>query len=524
MTTNIPRRARLIICIAITAVSRLAGEHRSLPREPVTIGTEPQFLVDDYLVDNRWALQYDRGSREMVQRVFHAPVKHARNPLFAPPVRQPRTAPQQAPSWFSVVREPDSGLFRMWYQDNIPDPNYQRGTPGAVYTTAICYAESRDGLQWVLPKLGLVEWLGSKDNNVVWRGLRGRRAGELQIITQVPDEARRGYRYLMVYLEGGIHLVGSHDGLHWDKSSHQQLTAMSSDYPNNVLYDPVEQEFVMYCRAKDRYLVGGNRGEKIDTGESRRIARITSKELWTEWTEPPESILLADEIDTAGAFTAFYAMLVQRHGGVYWGLLHPFKWNTDIYAELAFSRDGLRFDRLPTRPRLIDLGPPGAWDSGLIFTASNWVEVGKEWWIYYAGFNGPHGARENEKLGAWRTGGIGVATIRKEGFIAMRGPEHGGVLCTRRLIWPGGGLFLNADARGGELKVRVSDTHRKVVPGFDYADGTAFSADDTAHEVKWNGRSLAEMQGRELRLEFFLREAELYTFRAGGAPSPPAGR
>ena len=517
MQSILPPPRFLAIGLALAALPRGAAEHRSLPREPMTIGTEPQFFVDDYLVDNRWAIQYGNASREMVQRVFHAPTKHPRNPVYAPPLREPATAPQEVPTFFSVVREPDTGLFRMWYQDNLPNPNYQRGVPGGAYTTAIGYAESRDGLSWVLPQLGLVEWLGNKDNNIVWRGARGRRADAPQIITQVPDAARRGYRYLMCYLEGGIHVVGSHDGIHWDSSSDKVITPMASDCPNNILYDPVEKEFVMYCRAKDRYLDGGNRGEKVDSGESRRIARMTSKELWADWSEPPQNILLADELDTNAAFTAFYAMVVQRYGGVYWGLLHPFKWNSDIFAELAFSRDGLRFDRLPMRSRLIDLGARGAWDSGMIFTASNWVEVGNEWWIYYTGHNGPHGVRENEALTAWRTGGVGVATIRKEGLIAMRGPAHGGVLCTRRMIWPGGDLFINADARGGELKVRVSDARRKVVPGFDYADGATFSGDETSLEMKWNGRGLAEMKGREIRLEFFLREAEIFTFRAGGA-------
>ncbi len=33
------------------------------------------------------------------------------------------------------------------------------------------YAESHDGLSWVLPKLGLVEWKGTNQDNVAWRGI-----------------------------------------------------------------------------------------------------------------------------------------------------------------------------------------------------------------------------------------------------------------------------------------------------------------------------------------------------------------
>ena len=86
----------------------------------------------------------------------------------------------------------------------------------------------------------------------------------------------------------------------------------------------------------------------------------------------------------------------------------------------------------------------------------------------------------------------------------MRGPAGGGVVVTRRLIWPGGDLSINADATDGEIKVRVSDAKRKPIPGYDYDDGKAFTGDSTAHIVKWNGKSLSDLKGKEVRLEFYL--------------------
>jgi hypothetical protein len=32
-----------------------------------------------------------------------------------------------------------------------------------------CYAESRDGIRWTKPELGLVEFKGSSQNNIVWK-------------------------------------------------------------------------------------------------------------------------------------------------------------------------------------------------------------------------------------------------------------------------------------------------------------------------------------------------------------------
>ena len=87
------------------------------------------------------------------------------------------------------------------------------------------------------------------------------------------------------------------------------------------------------------------------------------------------------------------------------------------------------------------------------------------------------------------------------------------------MIWPGGDLHVNCDttlldAKPGELKVRVVDAARKVIPGFDYADSIPFNGDNTSHQVTWKGRDIDSLKGRELRLEFFLTRANLFTFRA----------
>ena len=109
-----------------------------------------------------------------------------------------------------------------------------------------------------------------------------------------------------------------------------------------------------------------------------------------------------------------------------------------------------------------------------------------------------------------------LAKVRKEGFLSMRGPRRGGVVCTRRLIWPGGDLVINADAASldGELTVRVSDALRKPIGGFDHTDMSPFTGDSTSQQIRWNGRSLNELTGHEVRLEFFLKNADLYTIRA----------
>ena len=57
----------------------------------------------------------------------------------------------------------DDGIYRMYYlgirTDFVDDPNKR--------VINVCYAESTDGVTWVKPKLGICEFNGSKDNNII---------------------------------------------------------------------------------------------------------------------------------------------------------------------------------------------------------------------------------------------------------------------------------------------------------------------------------------------------------------------
>lgn len=469
-----------------------------IPEEPLKIGLDPQYFVDDYLVDNRWG---NKQSRDMVLPVYHQAQKFEGNPVI-----------DNEGGYLSVVRDAETGHFKMWYQVWYADLTEEGEFEGSNY--AIAYAESDDGLKWTRPKLGLHEWNGDRNNNVVWKGVTGARASGPQIL-RVPEKDRRGYRYILTYRTsgagkgvGGIRVVGSQDGIHWESENDTLLHTVPSDTLNGIVYDERREEYVMYCRAKDRYR--RFKGSLMDTGASRRISRMSHPKLWEAWDGEPQTILNPDELDAENDFHAFYGMPAQYHAGIYWGFLWVFRFNDYLYTELATSRDGYDFDRAVVRQKLIELGEPGSWDEYMIFASPDWVEMGDEWWIYYAGWNGPHGTRERDP-------GMGLAKIRKGGFVSLRGPASGGGVVTRRMIWPGGGLKVNCDASEGEFAVRVSTANRDVLEGFDYKDCEPFSGDNTEHEVTWtSGRTLNELAGQEIRLEFSLTSADLYSFQATG--------
>ena len=65
--------------LVFTAITCTLVVGDGLPAEPIEIGKTPQFVFDNYIVDNHWAIKY---KREAVQRIFHSARKSDQNPLL----------------------------------------------------------------------------------------------------------------------------------------------------------------------------------------------------------------------------------------------------------------------------------------------------------------------------------------------------------------------------------------------------------------------------------------------------------
>ena len=480
----------MVIVMALQAGAPDAGTGT----EPaaVAIDHDPQFFIDDHLVDNRWGVQY---LAETVTRVFHPPRKDESNPVIA-----------GNGGYVNVARDERTGLFRLWYQDY-----WDQSLNPRRYTYGIAYAESEDGIHWKLPRIGKYEFKGTRDNNIVLLGPDNGRA-EGQFLLEVPPEHRRGYAYLMLYLtdvrgQRGMHLIGSQNGIDWDSAGDVRIAAdFTPDTQASIVWDPRQAKYVCFTRATNIYRA---------RGERRKIARLEHTALWERWPVVPENILLPDSLDAETGHNYFYGMPTRYHAGIYWGFLWPYRHQEDIYTELAFSRDGRNFQRLPDRPRLIDLGPGKSWDSGMVLGSPGWLDVGDQWWIYYSGTNGPHKCQA-------LTPGIGLVRVRKEGFVSLRSPAGGGFVVTRLLRWPGGRLYVNANVGQSEMTVRITDYDRQPLRNFDSGPSDPIVGDSVRHEVKWKDGDIRDLSGRAIRLEFFMKGlVDLYTFRAVLAGDQP---
>mgnify|MGYP001489695855 CR=1 FL=1 len=109
----------------------------------------------------------------------------------------------------------DGGTYRFYYRGGTRGAN-SIIKPGTEVT---CYAESQDGKTWVKPKLGLVEFEGRKDNNIILGPTPLRTSCNFAAMLDDRPGVPPAERYKAVGAatareEGLVRLV-SPDGIHW---------------------------------------------------------------------------------------------------------------------------------------------------------------------------------------------------------------------------------------------------------------------------------------------------------------------
>jgi hypothetical protein len=524
---------------------------------------EPQLFVDDYLVDNRF--NEDLLSAR-VPHVLHPPQRPTA-PILAPDEAHPWELGGM--TWPSVVYDAPTRLFRMYYQvyqrfwDKARFPEAYRPLPSEQGPTGerpggpgyppgkyyVGYAESSDGIHWERPRSGRFPWGQHRETNIVMQGEReaftphvhvpdgagtGPDGVPVRTLGLLPPAALRGHRFLMFYGDHDHYLATSEDGAHWDERR-QCVFGYRSDAFHTLSYDEVRGEYVCYPRNTKAFSTRADGRQ----GNRRMIARFASADLWSQWDADsvPSTVVLSD----AGDADRYYGMSSFRYGGVHWGFLQRLFEDEDraaaamsasrdggewggaggaagiIDTELIFSRDGITWQRMPGYPRFFPIGEPGSWDNGMLFGPDRVIERGDEWWMYYNGWHGPHwavpGPGEGEKLGT-----IGLARCRKEGFVSIRADASGqrSYVVTRPLLWKGGDLLVNVDAatRGGAFSARVTDYLWNEIPGFGFDQTARFTGDAVRYRVRWGERSLDDLAGRYVRVEFQIANADLFAFVA----------
>ncbi|MBD3182858.1 hypothetical protein GF312_11245 [Candidatus Poribacteria bacterium] len=170
-----------------------------------------------------------------------------------------------AMAYYGTVIEID-GKLHMWYLG--------RGDVGDM-PLRICYATSNDGFQWEKPNLGLVEYSGNSQNNLVdldWDG----KAMSCCVLYDPddPDLERRFKIFSEVESPTSKHqgcVAFSPDGLRWTTSPHNPVTHVRIE-PTGIIR-----------KSGCYYVVGQNAG--FDRGFQKRVLISLASYDFEHWTD-----------------------------------------------------------------------------------------------------------------------------------------------------------------------------------------------------------------------------------------------
>ena len=461
----------------------------SIPTGVIELGDRRELFVDDYLIERL----------SNVELRLQKPVP--RN------VAIDHDAPWEGNTsgYHTVFR--DGNLFRAYYRGS----HYE---PGGNYKPVVCYAESRDGIEWYRPELGLINYKGSTRNNIIWDG-----PGSLNFTPfrdRNPD-CREGEEYKALgsphsdsHEEQALLAFKSPDGVHWSLLSEKPVMDHTVgtnvfDSQNLAFYEPRHGCYVEYHR--DSIYPDGVRFRQIMTCTSTDFRHWTKPQLLDFGDAPLEHLY-------TNAVTPYYRaphiymgfpkrlspdrrMAGNRAGGVSDGLymtsrdgLHFKRWGE------AFVRPGLQRGRWETRNNMT------AW--GILETANDLPSAPKELSIYSSeSFYGSEGSR------------LRRFTLRVDGFVSANAPLKGGELITRPFTFDGGALSLNVGtSAAGSVRVELQDGDGKALKGYTLRDCDEIYGDYLDRMVTWKGQAdVRGLAGKPVRLRFALSDSDLYSLQ-----------
>ncbi len=194
------------------------------PSSVADIGARRELFVDDWLIDN-------------LQGV-------------ALKLQQP--VPQEVAVTFDEPNEGNVGYYVRVFRDGDIVRMYYRGahwdweTKKTTHEVA-CYAESKDGLRWTKPKLGLFEFGGSKDNNIVWTGVGCHNFSPFR--DSNPDGKPNEHYKALGSGARGLVAFASADGLRWRLMQDKPvITKGAFDSQNLAFWDQHRGRYVDFHR------------------------------------------------------------------------------------------------------------------------------------------------------------------------------------------------------------------------------------------------------------------------------------
>ncbi len=439
------------------------------------VGTERQVFVDRHLIAEMRGLALS----------LHPPILREVSFRYDRPW-------EGETSWQPIVIK-DGDRFRMWYRTSSSNNDNESGT---------AYAESRDGVRWEKPSLGLIDFKGSKDNNLVWPlpGMQGR---NMAVIKDPRPGIPEQERYKAIVHTNAIYGLASPDGLRWRQVQADPLIPAlkeeaHADGPHMLFWDPWQTCYVIYRRGW--------------WGQNRTVRRSVSTDF-RRWS-PPEFVDIGFGTAPREQFYTSAAQPYARAHGVY--LMFPMRyieerrfisdWGFAGLSDVALlsSRDGIRWDRTFREAFLRPGLERDNWHERSMSFGSGIVETSP-------------GELSMYLTEHFRTPNAHVrrVSLRSDGFVSVNAPELGGELITAPLVFAGRFLRLNySTSATGSVRVEVLDAVGRPFPGHALGSSQEIFGDELDRVVAWGAvKDVGALAGQVVRLRFVMRDADLYSFR-----------
>ena len=394
----------MVLIIQFTACkteNKISSEELLLLKESVSkTNANWQLFMDDYWIS---------GSENIISTI-HQPKKSSLNPLIKADVVW-----EQNPYCFgTVIFDEQDSIFKFWYQ------TYNYGMPVSD-RTLVLYASSKDGIEWKRTNLGIFEFEGSTDNNIL---LQNYGFHDLYSPSVIKDnlEPDPNKRYKMVWWDyplgdgdwdrdAGMCIAFSSDGIHWNK--HPENPVLHAKRIEQSISDVMS---VMQDKNIGKYVAYTKGWKDIDTpNEFRQIVRTESTDF-IHWSSP--EVVITHNHNNADPQS--YGMTTSQYGNNYIGMLYSYKkpGNETIDVQLAISHDNKSWNRVANQKTFIPLGKLGSWDDGMIFCAPLFNHKNKTL-IYYSAWDNSHDSKEQ------RQSAIGLAILRLNGFVSLDAKKTG---------------------------------------------------------------------------------------------------
>jgi len=412
----------------------------------------------------------------------------------------------------------DGGLIRAWYtcatsksRDKVvvaPNGRLKLGSEGG--SAALCYQESDDGLHWRKPSLGLVEFQGSKDNNIVTTDgfLLG---GSIFLDPSASAEERykmvvnTDIRQFDSQASARVGVLGgavSADGLRWRKIDRPLWSESFNNDGSPVVYREAQTgKYVLFTRA--------------NYPRRRSVARAETGDF-RHWPHP---VVILTPGPDEGPSDDFYDNPYLRYPGSANGhlmLVSTYHRDTSLVdMRLATSMDGAAWNWLSPRT-VVQLGPAGDWDGGMLFAVPDMVRLGDgRVAVAIQGTSAAHEEVWRTKFERGRTSKQGSAwAIWEDGRIAGIEAQKAGQFTTLPLQSTGAPIEINA--RSGFAGSVQVDAFVDREPDAPVLRSKEMTGDLRWQALAWQEGDTASLAGKPIRLRFRLNNAKVFGVRGNG--------